>query len=133
MQKNRNQKKTALNFVQKHPFVCCFNNLIKNEDLCRFSSYYLQFIYSHFLQLVVQVLDQSFVWLVCFFIPISIHYIHIYNIFIFLIFFVAKLRKNYFLFKVALISIEMAERSIFNFPAIVSTTTVVSAISATFP
>lgn len=41
--------------------------------------------------------------------------------------------KIYFLFKAALISIEIAERSILSFPAIVSITTVVSATSATLP
>ena len=41
--------------------------------------------------------------------------------------------KNYFFAKAALISIEIEERSIFNFPDIVSITTVVSASSDTFP
>jgi len=44
-----------------------------------------------------------------------------------------SLKKDYFLASVALISIEIAERSIFNFPDIVSITTVVSASSETLP
>jgi len=47
--------------------------------------------------------------------------------------FFVTLKKYYFFANTALISIEIAERSIFNFPAIVSITTVVSASSETFP
>lgn len=48
--------------------------------------------------------------------------------------FLEILKKTYaFLFKAALISIEIAERSIFNFPDIVSIITEVSASSTTLP
>ena len=52
-----------------------------------------------------------------------------FGIYIFL-----EIKKTYaFLFKAALISIEIAERSIFNFPDIVSIITEVSASSTTLP
>jgi hypothetical protein len=44
-----------------------------------------------------------------------------------------EFKKLSFLFKAALISIEIAERSIFNFPDIVSMITEVSASSTTLP
>ena len=47
--------------------------------------------------------------------------------------FFITIRIAYFLFNTAVISIDKAERSIFNFPDIVSITIVVSANSAIFP
>lgn len=92
MQKNLNSKrrKTALNFVQQHPFVCCFNNLIKKMKIfgriC--SSYFLSF--NLFILISSSLLYKSWTNLSCgwcaFLYQFQFHYIHIYNIFIFIFF-----------------------------------------------